>query len=493
MAKKNEEFEELSDKTLELMLFREIITNKEFVGKFSEIADLRWFKTPHIRFMSQIAINFYRKYGGLVTKDLVESAIMKKNEKEIIDANKIDLNSSMFDFNKAKDLDLGTMDEHTKIEKIQKYVKKEAMRNALLDSANDLEKSGTDDICEQTLKKFENIQSILFEKEDFGTDYGADTIEEEFDEHITYLTNPDAKISTGWSSLDDCTSGGFLKDGKSIYVFMGQANIGKSNILANLGYNFLKQGMKVMVLSMEMSKNVYMRRFDALISKIDIDALNIPTMAAMLKEKVVKFFKEDHPTSRLKIVEKAPNSINSRDINIFLEKMVEQVGWKPDVVLLDYMGLINPNAGSGRGEASMYQDGSSVAKELRALTYVWGIPFVTAVQCNSSGYNTSDIGLQNIAESRAIAHHGDFIAGLYQTEEETNDGTFHMKVLKSRLGGKPNLLFHFNSQTMEFEEMNSDIPKETQSVVDSTKSATIIPKPIDNIDDDLFGDSLGMP
>ena len=107
MAKKNEEFEELSDKTLELMLFREIITNKEFVGKFSEIADLRWFKTPHIRFMSQIAINFYRKYGGLVTKDLVESAIMKKNEKEIIDSNKIDLNSAIFDFNKAKDLDLG--------------------------------------------------------------------------------------------------------------------------------------------------------------------------------------------------------------------------------------------------------------------------------------------------------------------------------------------------------------------------------------------------
>ena len=147
MAKKNEEFEELSDKTLELMLFREIITNKEFVGKFSEIADFRWFKTPHIRFMSQIAINFYRKYGGLVTKDLVESAIMKKNEKEIIDSNKIDLNSAIFDFNKAKDLDLGTMDEHTKIDKIQKYVKKEAMRNALLDSANDLEKSGTDDIC----------------------------------------------------------------------------------------------------------------------------------------------------------------------------------------------------------------------------------------------------------------------------------------------------------------------------------------------------------
>lgn len=489
MAKKNEEFEELSDKTLELLLFKEIITNREFVGKFSEIADFRWFKTPHIRFMSQFAVNYYKKYGGLVTKDVVESVIQKKNEKEIIESNKIDLNSSLFDFNKAKDLDLGAMDEQTKIDKIQKYVKKEAMRNALLDSANDLEKSGTDDICEQTLKKFESIQSILFEKEDFGTDYGADTIEDDFEEHITYLTNPAAKISTGWNSLDECTSGGFLKDGKSIYVFMGQANIGKSNILANLGYNFLKQGLKVLVLSMEMSENVYMRRFDSLISKIDIDALNIPTMAAMLKEKIVKFFNEN-PTARLKIVEKAPNSINSRDINIFLEKMVEQVGWKPDVVLLDYMGLINPNAGSGRGEASMYQDGSSVAKELRALTYVWGIPFITAVQCNSSGYNTSDIGLQNIAESRAIAHHGDFIAGLYQTEEETNDGTFHMKVLKSRLGGKPNLLFHFNSQTMEFEEMNSDIPPETQAVVDSTKS--IVRQPVDNIDA-LLGDSLGMP
>ena len=482
--------EELSSKTLELMLFREMVVNQDFLGRFCGIADYRWFRTPHIRIMAEFAVNYYKKYGGLVTRDLIESVINRRNETQIIEANKIDLNSAMYDFNKAKDLDLGTMDEKTKIEKIQSYVKKEALRNALLDSANDLEKNDTDDICEQTLKKFESIQSILFEKEDFGTDYGADTIENDFESHVAYLTNPAAKISTGWESLDDCTSGGFLKDGKSIYVFMGQANIGKSNILANLGYNFLKQGLKVLVLSMEMSENVYMRRFDSLISKIDIESLSVPAIAEQLRNKVVKFFKEEHPTARLKIKEKAPNSISARDINIFLEKMVDQVGWKPDVVLLDYMGLINPNNGAGKGEASMYQDGSAVAKELRALTYIWEIPFITAVQCNSSGYNTSDIGLQNIAESRAIAHHGDFIAGLYQSEDDSEDGAFHMKVLKSRLGGKPNLMFKFNAQTMEFEEMNNDIPKENASK-SGDKSNQV--KQDMEFDKDLFGEDLGMP
>lgn len=75
--------------------------------------------------------------------------------------------------------------------------------------------------------------------------------------HWEYIRNPEAKVSTLWPSLDAYTHGGFLKDGRSLYLVMAQAGLGKSLFLSNLAVNFLKQGLKVVVISLEMSEDVY--------------------------------------------------------------------------------------------------------------------------------------------------------------------------------------------------------------------------------------------
>ena len=319
------------------------------------------------------------------------------------------------------------------------------------------------------------------------------------EEHIDYLTNPAARIASGWNCLDEITHGGFFKDGKFLGVFMAQAGLGKSNILANLGYNFLRQNLKVAVISMEMSQNVYLRRFDSLISKIDIDSLGLSSMVGQLKEKITKFYKFDYPGARLNVKEFAPNSKSSKNIEQYVEELVVAKGWKPDVLIIDYLNLLKPNASSSRADTTMYEDGKVVSEELRAMSYHLQIPVLTAVQCNSSGFNTADIGMQNIAESRGIAHTADFIAGLYQTEDEQMDGVFHMKILKSRLGDKANLKFEFDKHTMEFKDINdvidSDSAKET--VANSTGS-NLVKKQIGltrcQVDDeDLFKNDLGMP
>ena len=78
MAKQDEfHREELSSRTLELMLFREMITSQDFISRISGVIDFRWFRTPHIRIMAEFAMAFYRKYGGLLTRDLVESLIKR--------------------------------------------------------------------------------------------------------------------------------------------------------------------------------------------------------------------------------------------------------------------------------------------------------------------------------------------------------------------------------------------------------------------------------
>lgn len=492
---KNSNFmnEELSPKTLELMLFREMIVNRDFLGRLSGVVDFRWFRTPHIRLMAEFAMSYYKKYGGLVTRDLIESVIQRRNETQLIEANKIDLNTALFDFNKAKDLDLGSMDEKVKVEKIQTYVKQEAMRNALLDSASDLEKKDTDNIVENCLKKFESIQKILFEEVDLGYELSDNEVDGTMDEHMEFLTNPAARISTGWDCLDEVTHGGFYKDGKSLYVFMAQAGLGKSNMLANLGYNFLKQGLKVVVVSMEMSQNVYLRRFDSLISKVDIDELGLSSMKSLVLERMCNFFKHEHSGCKLNVKEFAPNSQSARTLGTYLEKLSEVKGWKPDVLIVDYLNLLRPNGGSRRSESSMYEDGKVISEELRKLSYDFEMPIITAVQCNSSGFNTADIGMENIAESRGIAHTADFIAGLYQTEDEQADGMFHMKILKSRLGDHKNLTFQFDKHTMEFEDINDVGEVQKPDEQPKQDSRGVSKCQVDAMDKDLFGDDLGMP
>ena len=497
--------EELSSKTLELMLFREMIVNQEFLGRLSDVVDFRWFRTPHIRLMAEFAVGYFRKYGGLVSRDLIESVIQRRNENQVIEANKIDINTALYDFNKARDLDLGSMDKAVQMSKIQEYVKQEAMRNALLDSASSLESKDTDGLIEKTLKKFDDIQKILFEEIDFGVEMSASEVDASLEDHIDFLTNPSARIPTLWNCLDDVTHGGFFKDGKFLGVFMAQAGLGKSNILANLGYNFLRQNLKVAVISMEMSQNVYLRRFDSLISKIDIDELGLSSMVGQLKDKVERFYKRDYPGARLNIKEFPPNSKSAKNLEQYVEELVLARGWKPDVLIVDYLNLLKPNGGSSKGDASLYEDGKIVSEQLRALSYQLQIPVLTAVQCNSSGFNTADIGMQNIAESRGIAHTADFIAGLYQTEDEQMEGVFHMKILKSRLGESKNLKFEFDKHTMEFKDINDvvDTDMAKDAVVNSTTSALTENKKhnpigpdkckVDDVERDLFGNDLGMP
>ena len=489
--------EELSDKTLELMLFKEMLTNSDFLSRLSNVVDFRWFRTPHVRIMAEFALAFFKRYGGLVTRDIMESFIQKRNENQAIEANKLDLNQSLFDFNKAKDLDLGTMDNATKIAKIQTYIKQEAMRNALLDAATNLETVNTDGLVEDTLKKFEDIQKILFEEVDLGVELSSSEVEDTLEKHMEFLTNPGARISTGWQSLDDITHGGFYKDGKSLFVFMAQAGLGKSNVLANLGYNFLKQNLKVAVISMEMSQNVYLRRFDSLITKIDIDDLGLSSMTSILKERMTNFFTTDHPEARLNVKEFSPNSQSARTLETYVEKLVENSGWKPDVLIVDYLNLLKPNGGSRRSESSMYEDGKVVSEELRKLSYDLEIPIITAVQCNSSGFNTADIGMENIAESRGIAHTADFIAGLYRTEDEQLDGIFHMKILKSRLGDYGNLKFQFDKRTMEFTDINDvGSASTTSKLVNLTQpsgSGKVNVDDVDRLMNGVFEDDLGCP
>lgn len=112
------------------------------------------------------------------------------------------------------------------------------------------------------------MQKITFNDADLGMNYFD---EKDMKDHWDFIRNPEAKIKTGWDALDSYTNGGFLRDGRMLALFMAQAGLGKSVFMSNVAVNFLKQNLGVVVVSLEMSQDVYAQRFDAHISKKNIN------------------------------------------------------------------------------------------------------------------------------------------------------------------------------------------------------------------------------
>jgi len=190
------------------------------------------------------------------------------------------------------------------------------------------------------------VSRITFNDTDLGMNYFSEAA---MKEHWDFLKNPEAKIKTGWNALDVYTNGGFLKDGRMLALIMAQAGLGKSVFLSNLAVNFMKQNLSVVVISLEMSENVYAQRFDAHISKKNINKLAEHEETAV--QRIREFYKQ-YPQSNLFIKEYPPRTVHSRDIQAYLENL-KNAGHNFDVIIIDYLNLVLPN----RSSDSMYKDG----------------------------------------------------------------------------------------------------------------------------------------
>lgn len=110
---------------------------------------------------------------------------------------------------------------------------------------------------------------------------------------------------------------------------------------------------------------------------------------------------------------------------------MKNAGHKVDVIIIDYLNLVLPI----RRTDSMFKDGMAVSEELRRLSYIFNVPVISAVQCNTEGMQSSDIDMQNVSESRGIVHTVDALFALYQLDEDRENGIINMKIVKNRLGG----------------------------------------------------------
>ena len=465
---------DFTNDTIEKMLLKKALSDKHWLSILSNVYDSLFgkiqnkefrekkslFKNRDFSLILRLAMKYFQKYDKSPDNNVIQ--LLAKKYQELHPAECIDIAKINTVLSELQNANYNIGDDILN-KNFKDFIRSQAMYETLSQNVEILTSENGDyqKVVDKCLENFDKVQKITFDDTDLGMQYFNEAA---MKEHWDFLKNPEAKIKTMWRKVDDITNGGFLKDGRMLALIMAQAGLGKSVFLSNLAVNFMKQNLSVVVISLEMSENVYAARFDAHISKKNINRLAENEEVAT--ERIREFYQQ-HPKANLFIKEYPPRSVRTRDIANYLENL-KNAGHHFDVIIIDYLGLVLPN----RSQDSMYKDGQMVSEELRSLSYLFKVPVISAVQCNSEGMNNPTIDMQNVAESKAIVHTVDFLAVLTRTPDERELGKINMRILKNRFGGQIGAVcsFRMDNDTLEVADTSYDNDIESSTTSNMLKN-----------------------
>jgi replicative DNA helicase len=382
-----------------------MLLDEPYLASIIDHLDKKLFDNKNIANVVELITEFYKKRSVAPTLTEIKSYLttdeLKSSFRTVV---------SMFD-NVDKNFNKSELYENT-----EKFLKEKSVYNTLLEVAD---QTGGDINTSEILTKFEKACNITL-----AADLGLDYLDE-IDRHINDLKTVDDTISCGWPWLDRKMDGGFLEQGRSIYVFAGETNIGKSIFLGNIAKNIADQGKTVLLISLEMSELVYAKRITTNLTRIPIRDLHNRTDDI---ESAVKQYRQTHSKSKVIVKEFPPSTVTCRHLKGYIKKLTDR-GVKIDAIVVDYVNLLKSDVGTNSYERIKY-----ATEELRALSYVFSCPVITATQLNRSGYSEVNPGLDTVGESYGLAATADAIFSIWREEEDIDAGVLKLGVMKNRFG-----------------------------------------------------------
>jgi replicative DNA helicase len=424
----------------ESIFIQKCLTDEEYFSKVSEITNPIYIENIHRRRIFELVHSFFTKRNTLpnlveiktylTTKELKESYVAVVNELQ----EKTNLN-----YNK-EELYANT----------ERFLKEKSIYHTMLDVADEITNGNinTSDI----LDRFEKNCNICLEV-DSGLDVFSDV-----DKIVKDLSVTQPTITSGWKWLDDKLGGGFLQDGKAMYVFAGQTNVGKSIILGNIAQNIAQNKKTVLLVSLEMSEMMYAKRMCSSITKIPIR--NLRDESSTMKG-IMDDLHSKNPKGTVLIKEFPPSTITNKQLEVYI-KSLQNRGIKIDAIIIDYINLLTTNFGN-----NSYERIKHLAEKVRAMSYIFKCPVITATQLGRSGFNTEEPDLTTISESIGLAATADFMCSAYQLGEDKDMGILRMGMMKNRFGANfGSSAFSIEYQTLSISE-NDELNSMTEEAEDA--------------------------
>jgi len=397
--------------------------------KYLTLVKRGYYKTKEIDVLSRIAAAFYTKFKETPSAQQIIKLIEYSKEARQLEINE-DYVYKLYSEN------LKEYEQEWLETTAEAWIKWKTFDNSLLDimeyvNTNKVTPSNVDTIITK-------VKTLVNDKNNinFNNNIGLN-----FFDAAAHNQREEDKINSGYNIIDRITNGGY--DKKSLVVYAGEQNIGKSIFLANDAVSFVKRGKNVAVISAEMSDYKFVKRLGA-------NALNIPISEYNEKSKDKSFIKRKLDNLGLGIMPPGELFINSvptsqytvLDIEQYLLDLEEREGFKLDVIIIDYINILsnyrNPNSDN------TYMKIKQIAEDLRALAVKYDWLIISATQIRRDGYDSTNLTMEHIAESAGLSHTADMIYGIIQDTIMHDANEYVLKILKIRDGEGKNLRFRLN-------------------------------------------------
>lgn len=236
------------------------------------------------------------------------------------------------------------------------------------------------------------------------------------------------KIPMSLDILNDITNGG-IEPG-TLNIILAGTHVGKSLIMCHEAARAVLKGKKVLYFSMEMSEDKVAERIDANILHTEIDRLEDMDKATFV-DRVRKakersggdFIAKQFPTGAAHV----------GHLRAVLEELKLKKQFVPDLICVDYLNIMASQRIKGLGgSVNTYVLVKAIAEELRGLAVEFKAPIWSATQTNRTGFTSSDVGLEDTAESFGLPATADFMLAVMQPGELKASGQYLVKQLKNR-------------------------------------------------------------
>lgn len=354
------------------------------------------------------------------------------------------------------DLDYDTQEHRFNLEKIKhRYVKRTLQEIKSIPEDNNPNKTFKD-----ISLKIQNVKTIKD-----GKGFTQKTVKEhipEFQERYrAKLENPEQtdRILCHYSALDMAT-GGFAP--ADLFLLGGETGAGKSMLLMNMGLQMWKQENNVLANPSEFQKGYNVAYFSLEMPYDDCYARFMARLAQVPERKLVEAKLTDEEQERVAKAEEfikqypyefdiidMPRDVTIDEIEVRYNDAL--LKYKPDVVIVDYMGLMrSPAVAKEQDWLKM----GHIGGELHEFGRVYGVVMGSAVQLTDIQRGSKEevskkgkgvsIGLHRVGRSSQIMHHATLGVQIESRAREDTYTDLIYHVIKNRRGARPRAVLSKN-------------------------------------------------
>lgn len=372
--------------------------------------NLRWI----FRFLRQFAQDWQKcSHSAPLFVELANDSTLSERERGAIQA-----------YIKELKEDKATVNKDWLFKQTEQFCKQRAIYNAIADAITIYEDDSRRDEITVVPENLRQAISVSFDNH-IGMDYIEDA-ERRYD----YYSSPVHKIEFDLHKLNQITNGGVTR--KTLNLIVAGVNVGKTLGLIHLACSYVRRGLNVLYISMEMREEEILKRCDA--NMMDKPIFEIETMRReQFVDAITKLKMKSY--GKLKVKEFPPGCATCADFERILMELKLKNDFSADIVIVDYIGLVAP-IGKGDKNKNSYFALKATAEEMRALSVKHNCVVWTAMQLTREGFDSNDVEMTDIAESFGVPATADFIISITRDENMDKQNRLKVKQLKNRYGNR---------------------------------------------------------